>query len=99
MNSPENLKKSVDNILSKLRGTKKLDLFEVCAFASLKFTILTAPSPPLSIFQPARVDRSVTIDSVIETLSGFVKEGKFDYIGLSEVSAATLRKASAVSTL
>ena len=27
--SPENLKRSVDNILSKLRGTKKLDLFEV----------------------------------------------------------------------
>ena len=27
--SPENLKRSVDNILSKLRGMKKLDLFQV----------------------------------------------------------------------
>ena len=30
MHSPEGLKTSIDNILSKLRGTKKLDLFE-CA--------------------------------------------------------------------
>jgi len=71
--SPENLRRSVDCILEKLRGTKKLDLFEC-----------------------ARVDRKVPVEEAIKTLSGFVAEGKFDFIGMSEVSAATLRKGHSV---
>jgi len=66
--SPENLKRSVDNILEKLRGTKKLDLFEC-----------------------ARVDPNIPVADTIATLAGFVKEGKFSYIGMSECSAASLR--------
>jgi len=72
-NSPQNLRRSVDCILEKLRGTKKLDLFEC-----------------------ARVDRKVPVEEAIKTLSGLVAEGKFDYIGMSEVSAATLRKGHSV---
>ncbi len=72
---PENLKHSVDTVLEKLRGKKRLDLFEC-----------------------ARVDRNVSIEETIKTLAGFVKEGKFDYIGTSETSAATLKRANAVST-
>jgi len=71
--SPANLKRSVDTVLDKLRGTKKLDLFEC-----------------------ARVDRSVPIEDTIKTLAGFIKEGKFDYIGTSETSAATLKRANAI---
>ncbi|KAL5524941.1 hypothetical protein ACEPAF_8810 [Sanghuangporus sanghuang] len=71
--SPENLKRSVDNILAKLRGTKKLDLFEC-----------------------ARVDKNYPIEDTIKILSGFVAEGKFDYIGLSESKASTVRRANAV---
>ncbi|KAI5122111.1 hypothetical protein M0805_002233 [Coniferiporia weirii] len=71
--SLEGLKRSVDNILAKLRGKKKLDLFE-----------------------PARVDRNVPVEETIKILSGFVAEGKFDYIGLSECKAETLRRAHAV---
>ncbi|KAL5524939.1 hypothetical protein ACEPAF_8808 [Sanghuangporus sanghuang] len=71
--SPENLKRSVDNILAKLRGTKKLDLFEC-----------------------ARVDKNYPIEDTIKALSGFVAEGKFDYIGLSESKASTVRRANAV---
>jgi pyridoxine 4-dehydrogenase len=36
------------------------------------------------------------IEQVIETLAGLIKEGKFDYIGLSEVSAATIRRAAKI---
>ena len=67
------MKRSVDNILSKLRGTKRLDLFEC-----------------------ARVDQKVPLEQTIQFLAGYVKEGKFDYIGMSECKAETLRRASAV---
>ncbi|EJD07506.1 Aldo/keto reductase [Fomitiporia mediterranea MF3/22] len=71
--SPVNLKRSVDCILAKLRGTKKLDLFEC-----------------------ARVDQKYAIEDTVRVLSGFVDEGKFDYIGLSESKASTLRRANAI---
>lgn len=70
---PENLRRSVDLVNEKLRGTKKLDLFE-----------------------SARIDPKVPVEDLISTLAGFVKEGKFDYIGVSEVRAETLRRANAV---
>lgn len=69
----EGLKRSVDNCLSRLRGKKKIDLF-----------------------QCARVDQKVPIEETITTLAGFVEEGKFDFIGMSECKAETFRKASAV---
>ena len=70
---PQNLRRSVDAILAKLRGTKKLDLFEC-----------------------ARVDHKVPIEEATKTLSGFIDEGKFDFIGMSECKAETLRRAHAV---
>jgi len=72
--SEENIRRSVDCINAKLRGKKKLDLF-----------------------QNARVDKSVPIEDVMRTMVKLVKEGKFDHIGLSEVSADTLRRACAVA--
>jgi len=71
--SPENLRRSVDLVNEKLRGTKKLDLFE-----------------------SARIDPKVPVEDLIKTLAGFVKEGKFDHIGVSEVRAETLRRANAI---
>ena len=71
--SRENLRRSVDDILKALRGTKKLDLFE-----------------------PARRDPKYEIEHYAEVLNELVKEGKFDYIGLSEVGAETVRRAHKV---
>ncbi|EGN95420.1 hypothetical protein SERLA73DRAFT_186401 [Serpula lacrymans var. lacrymans S7.3] len=71
--SPENLKASVDTIVEKLRGKKRLDLFEC-----------------------ARVDPKVPVEDAIKVLSGYVKEGKFDHIGMSECSAESLRRGHAV---
>ena len=71
--SRENLRRSVDEILKALRGTKRLDLFE-----------------------PARRDPNYEIEQHAEVLNELVKEGKFDYIGLSEVAAGTIRRAHKV---
>ena len=74
--SRENLRRSVDNIIKTLRGTKKLDLFE-----------------------PARRDSNYEVEHYAEVLNEMVKEGKFDYIGLSEVKAETVRRAHKVRNL
>lgn len=67
------MRRSVNNINSVLRGTKKLDLFE-----------------------SARVDDKMTIEDIMKNMKQLVSEGLFDHIGLSEVSAATVKRAAAV---
>ncbi len=74
--SRENLRRSVDNVLKTLRGTKRLDLF-----------------------QSARRDPKYEIEHYAEVLNEMVKEGKFDYIGVSEVGAETVRRAHKVRSL
>ncbi|KAF9877448.1 pyridoxal reductase [Colletotrichum karsti] len=50
----------------------------------------------IDVFECARVDPKVPIETSIQTLAELVKEGKIGSIGLSEVSAATIRRAHAV---
>jgi len=50
----------------------------------------------LDLFECARVDPKVPIEDQITTLAGLIKEGKFDYIGLSEANAATLARANKI---
>ncbi|GBE89488.1 Pyridoxal reductase [Sparassis crispa] len=50
----------------------------------------------LDLFQSARVDSNIPIEEVVRTLAGYVKDGLFDHIGLSECSAETLRRAHTV---
>ena len=50
----------------------------------------------LDLFEPARRDPNYEIEQYAEVLNEMVKEGKFDYIGLSEVRAETLRRAHKV---
>lgn len=51
---------------------------------------------PISIFEPARIDPKVPIEETIKALAEYVKDGKIGGIGLSECSAATIRRAHAV---
>jgi pyridoxine 4-dehydrogenase len=51
----------------------------------------------LDLFEPARRDSKYEIEQYAESLNEMVKEGKFDYIGLSEVGAETIRRAHKVS--
>ncbi|MGL3199036.1 MULTISPECIES: aldo/keto reductase [Curtobacterium] len=50
----------------------------------------------IDLYYQHRVDPAVPIEEVIGQLAGFVEEGKIRHIGLSEASAATIRKAHAV---
>jgi pyridoxine 4-dehydrogenase len=53
----------------------------------------------LDLFESARIDQKIPIESIMETLKTLVSEGKFDHIGMSECSAATLRRAAKVATI
>jgi aryl-alcohol dehydrogenase-like predicted oxidoreductase len=50
----------------------------------------------IDLFYQHRVDPAVPIEDVVGTLADLVREGKIRTIGLSECSAATLRRACAV---
>ena len=50
----------------------------------------------IDIFEMARVDPNVPIETSLKALGELVEEGKIGGIGLSEVSGSTIRKAHAV---
>ncbi|MBU6453157.1 MAG: aldo/keto reductase [Cyanobacteria bacterium REEB67] len=50
----------------------------------------------VDLYQPARVDPAVPIEETVGAIAEMVKAGFVRHIGLSEVSAATLKKAHAV---
>ncbi|KAH8830878.1 aldo/keto reductase [Flagelloscypha sp. PMI_526] len=53
----------------------------------------------IDLFECARVAQNASLESVLETLKGFVAQGDFDYIGMSECSAETLRKAVSIAPI
>jgi aryl-alcohol dehydrogenase-like predicted oxidoreductase len=53
----------------------------------------------IDLYYIHRIDTRVPIEVTMRTLSGFVKAGKIKHIGVSEASAATLRRAHAVHPL
>ena len=50
----------------------------------------------IDIYRPARLDSNVPIEETVGAIAEMVKGGYVRYIGLSEVSAETIRKANAV---
>ena len=50
----------------------------------------------IDVFEMARVDPNVPIEVSVQALAEIVNEGKIKGIGLSEVSAKTIRRAHAV---
>ncbi|KAG8888166.1 hypothetical protein FRB98_008275 [Tulasnella sp. 332] len=50
----------------------------------------------MDLFECARVDTDVSVEDTMKTLKTLVDEGKFDHIGLSEVSAATIERANKI---
>lgn len=50
----------------------------------------------IDIWEPARADPKVDIETTIETIAEYVKAGKIGGIGLSECSASTIRRAHVV---
>ncbi|WP_412466665.1 aldo/keto reductase [Pedobacter sp. KLB.chiD] len=50
----------------------------------------------IDLYQPSRMDNSVPVEDIIGTAADLVKEGKVKHIGVSEITAAQLRKANEV---
>ncbi|PIL34136.1 hypothetical protein GSI_03847 [Ganoderma sinense ZZ0214-1] len=50
----------------------------------------------MDLFESARIPQNVSLEDMMKTLVELKKEGHFQYIGLSECSASSLRKAHAV---
>lgn len=53
----------------------------------------------IDVFEMARVDPSVPVETSVAALAELVQEGKIGGIGLSEVSGATIRRAAAVAEI
>jgi aryl-alcohol dehydrogenase-like predicted oxidoreductase len=50
----------------------------------------------IDLYYLHRLDKSTPIEETVEAMAQLVKEGKIRYIGLSEMSAETVRKANAI---
>jgi aryl-alcohol dehydrogenase-like predicted oxidoreductase len=53
----------------------------------------------IDLYYLHRLDKNTPVEETVEAMGELVKEGKVRYIGLSEVSSATIRKAHAVFPL
>ena len=53
----------------------------------------------VDVFEMARVDPKVPVETSVAALAELVREGKIGGIGLSEVSGATIRRAAAVAEI
>lgn len=53
----------------------------------------------IDVYRPARVDPNVPIEDTVGAIADLVKAGYVRHIGLSEVSAATVRRAAAVAPI
>jgi len=87
--------------LSVKGGTREDSLEADASEANLRRSVDTinqhlGGAKRMDLFECARVDPKIPIEEVITTLAKLVKEGKFDHIGMSECSAATLRRAHKV---
>ncbi|MFD2886673.1 aldo/keto reductase [Chitinophaga cymbidii] len=60
------------------------------------FSLQRLKTDYIDLYTPARVDPNVPIEDTIGALSELVEKGVIRYIGLSEASAASIRKAAAV---
>lgn len=53
----------------------------------------------IDVFEMARVDPKVPIETSVQALAELVKEGKIGGVGLSEVNSKTLRRAASVTKI
>lgn len=62
----------------------------------LAYTLVRLGVDHIDIYRPSRLDAQVPIEDTIGAMADLVKAGYVRYIGLSEVGAATIRRAHAV---
>src|SRR5580693_2560962 len=62
----------------------------------LAYTLQRLGVDHIDIYRPARLDPNVPIEDTVGAIADMVKAGYVRYVGLSEVGAATVRRAHAV---
>jgi aryl-alcohol dehydrogenase-like predicted oxidoreductase len=62
----------------------------------LAYTLRRLGTDHVDVYRPARLDPAVPVEDTVGALAGLVEQGYVRSIGLSEVGAETLRRASAV---
>ncbi|KAL4953196.1 NADP-dependent oxidoreductase domain-containing protein [Aspergillus filifer] len=91
-----------EKVILSIKGAYNASTHEPdCSPEGIKTSIETALSilegtKEIDIFECARVDPNVPIETSIATLAQFLKEGKIGGIGISEASETTIRRAHKV---
>ncbi len=62
----------------------------------LTYTLQRLGTDYIDIYRPARLDPGVPIEDTVGAIADLIREGYVRHVGLSEVGAATLRRAAAV---
>ena len=73
-----------------------LDLRPIAIRNFINYSLVRLGVEVIDLYQPCRLDNSVPIEDVIGTVADLIKEGKVRYLGVSEITAAQLRKANSV---
>jgi aryl-alcohol dehydrogenase-like predicted oxidoreductase len=66
---------------------------------AILFSLQRLKTDYIDLYTPARVDPNVPIEDTVGALSDLVQKGVIRYIGLSEASAGSIRRAAAVHTI
>ena len=70
-----------------------LDLRPIAIRNFINYSLVRLGVETIDLYQPCRLDNSVPLEDVIGTVADLIKEGKVRYLGVSEITAAQLRKA------
>jgi aryl-alcohol dehydrogenase-like predicted oxidoreductase len=65
----------------------------------LSYSLQRLRTDHIDIYRPARLDSQVPIEDTVGAIGDLVKAGYVRYVGLSEVGAATIRRAAAVHSI
>jgi len=73
-----------------------LDLRPLSIKNFINYSLVRLGIETIDLYQPCRLDNSVPVEDVIGTVADLIKEGKVRYLGVSEITAAQLRKADSI---
>ena len=73
-----------------------LDLRPIAIKNFINYSLVRLGIETIDLYQPCRLDNSVPAEDVIGTVADLIKEGKVRYLGVSEITAAQLRKAHSI---
>src|SRR5690348_5123188 len=73
-----------------------LDLRPTAIRNFINYSLVRLGTDTIDLYQSCRLDNSVPMEDVIGTVADLINEGKVRYLGLSEITAAQLRRAHSI---